>query len=68
MFLSASMNNLNLVDYEVVLQDNLNLENFNNLLNMKKHLISKAAGINDSLKYKKVFAHDIVSQLKAMNV
>lgn len=58
---SASQRNTSVQDYEMLLQDNLNLENIHNVLYMKKHLISKAARSLDPLDRKKLFARDIVT-------
>lgn len=58
---SVSQRNTSVQDYEMALQDRLNLENIHNMLYMKKHLISKAAGDVNLQTRSKVFARDIVT-------
>lgn len=64
---SASCRELGGADYELLLQDTLNLENLQNKLYVKKNLIAQAVGKHHP-KRQRMFAGDIITQLKEMGV
>ena len=63
--IAPTMRDPSVADYELLLQDNLNLENLQNKLYVKKNLIAQAVG-RPQPKRRRMFAGDVVTQLKEM--